>query len=94
MYNVKAMIDELSKEYDNVPAIFGGALFAYENIKTRGFDVDYFVGWLDRVVRAAERYNWHEGVSGALERFCRLCLVDPRLIEAHLDIRFKELDNI
>jgi hypothetical protein len=95
MNRVKTIIEELGKEYNHVPEIFGGAIFACENIRVHGFDMDDFVGgWLDRVVQNADRYNWHEGVSGALERFCHICLVDPRIVEAYIGVKFKELDNV
>lgn len=89
MYNVKQIIEALDDKYPNAIPVFGGALWAYEYAE-RG-DIKTFVTYLPHVISESKYRNWHEGSVGALNRFCRICLVDPMLIEAYLGIRFKEL---
>lgn len=88
---VHRAICSLDNKYPNAIPVFGGALGAYEYINCDHPDFGKFVGCLPTVVSNAKFYKWHEGVIGALRRFCRLCLVDPALIEAYLGITFEEL---
>lgn len=89
MYNVKQIIEELDNKYPNTIPVFGGALWAYEYAKKS--DIKTFVTYLPHVISEAKFRGWHEGAVGALRRFCRICLVDPMLIEAYLGIKFEEL---
>lgn len=89
MYNVQKIIEELDNNYPNAIPVFGGALWAYEYAE-KG-DIKSFVKYLPNVISEAKFRKWHEGIAGALRRFCRICLVDPMLIEAYLGIRFEEL---
>lgn len=84
-------ITALSNKYPNAIPVFGGALGAYNYIHSDTPSIDRFIACIPTVVSNAKFYNWHEGVVGALRRFCRLCLVDPALIEAHLGMTFEEL---
>ena len=89
MYNIKQIIEELDDKHSNAIPIFCGAISAYECAE-RG-DIDGFVKHLPHVVCEAKFRNWHEGIVGALNRFCRMCFIDPMLIEAYLGMRFEEL---
>ena len=89
MYDVKKVIEALDVKQPNAIPIFGGALWAYEYAK-KG-DIKTFVTYLPHVISEAKLRGWHEGVAGALRRFCHICFVDPMLIEAYLGIRFEEL---
>jgi hypothetical protein len=94
MYNVKQIIEELDNKHPNAIPVFGGALWAYESVSGENVNFKEFVSYFPTVVSNARFYGWHEGVVGALRRFCRICLVDPNLIEAYLGIRFEELVSI
>lgn len=83
--NILALCDK----YDNALGVFGGAYFA-SSIAENG-DIATFCEFLPGVVRNAKFFQWHEGVAGALRRFCRLCLVDPALVEAYLGMKFEEV---
>lgn len=82
---VEQRILALCDKYDNALGVFGGAYFA------SGVDIATFCEFLPGVVRNAKFFQWHEGVAGALRRFCRLCLVDPALVEAYLGMKFEEV---
>ena len=84
-------ITALSDKHPNAIPVFGGALRAYEYVNCDTPNLGKFVSCIPTVVSNAKFYNWHEGVVGAIRRFCRLCLVDPALIEAHLGMTFEEL---
>jgi hypothetical protein len=84
-------ITALDNKYSNAIPIFGGALGAYEYINCNTPDFAKFVKCLSTVIDNAKFYKWHEGAVGAIRRFCRLCLVDPALIEAYIGITFEEL---
>lgn len=88
---VHRAIVALSDKYPNAIPIFGGALGAYEHINCDSPKLDKFVAYIPEVIASAKFYNWHEGVIGAIRRFCRLCLVDPALIEVYIGMTFEEL---
>ena len=92
MYNVKQIIEQLADEHSSAIPIFGGALWAYEYAKVG--DLANFVNYLPHVVSEAKFRHWHEGIDGALRRFCHICLVDPMLIEVYLGIRFEEVCKV
>ena len=77
-------IEQLSREYDNVFPIFGGALFATDAMHIR-VDIDEFIfDYMSVAVERARLYNWHEDDNGVAKRFCDLCFVDYNLILAYL----------
>ena len=82
--SIKQAIEELDKKYDNAIPVFGGALGAYNYIKGDAPDFSKFVQCLPEVADSAIFFKWHEGVGGALRRFCRLCRVDPALVECYI----------
>lgn len=84
-------IEALAAQYDNAIPVFGGALGAYEYVNSDTPNFSKFVGCLCHVIKNAKFYHWHEGAVGAIRRFCRLCLVDPALIECYLGMSLNEL---
>ena len=80
----------LGEKYPNAIPVFGGALSAYNNIHSNCPD---YLSFVDSVLSAAKNaafHNWHEDAVGTMRRFCRLCLVDPSLIEVYIDMSFAE----
>lgn len=91
MYNdIHDHIIALSNKYpkENVVAIFGGALYAYEHVN----NFEKFVEYLQGVAHSAVFFKWHKGVADALRTFCHICYVDPTLVELYLGIHFNELE--
>ena len=84
-------ITALAEEHSNAIPVFGGALGAYNCINSDSPDFKGFMAYIPEVVRAAKFHKWHEGITGALRRFCRLCLVDPALIECYIGMSFDQL---
>lgn len=93
MYDVRKIVENLSKEYDNAIPVFGGADIAYERACNENPNLKVFVNYLLPVASAARYFKWHEGVAGARRRFCHMCLVDPELVEAYLGMRFEEVEE-
>lgn len=87
---VYKIIVALDDKYPNAIPVFGGALGASKHI-TDVFNLEKFVLCLPEVAESAKFYNWHEGVVGALRRFCHICSIDPMLIEVYLGASFDEL---
>ena len=81
----------LNEEHNNAIAVFGGALSAYECINSDEPNIEKFVAYLPSIASNAKFYKWHEGIVGALHRFCHLCLIDPYLIELYLGMSLDEL---
>lgn len=94
MYDVKKIVENLSREYDNAIPVFGGADIAYARACGEDPSLKVFVNYLPPVASAAKYFKWHEGVAGALRRFCHICLVDPALVEAYLGIKFEEVEKL
>ena len=84
-------IDNLKQKYGRGPEIFGGAIYAYQYIES--CDFDSFCGYLDTVITASKDYKWKDGIADAMRVFCHLCGAEPGLIEAHLGIRFNEIEK-
>ena len=84
-------ITALADKHDNAIPIFGGALGAYKHINCDNPNYKQFVKCLINAIDDAQFYKWHEGTIGAARRFCRLCLVDPALIELYIGTSFEEL---
>lgn len=84
-------INTLADKYDNAIPVFGGALSAYNYINSDEPNYNKFIKCLLDTIDSAKFYKWHEGAAGALRRFCRLCFVDPTLIELYLGTTFEEL---
>lgn len=88
---VHSAIVALSEQHSNAIPIFGGALGAYNCINSDEPNMEQFVAYLSSVASNAKFYRWHEGVVGALHRFCHLCLIDPYLVELYIGMSFNEL---
>ena len=91
MYDVEMIIVNLGDKYSNAIPVFGGALWAYDAVCGPNVDMKKFISYLPSVIVDAKFFEWHEGVVGALRRFCRICLVDPALVEAYIGMKFEEL---
>ena len=74
----------LADEHHNAIPIFGGALRVEGNL-------DNLIACIPHVVHDAKFFKWHEGVVGAIRRFCHLCFVDPALVETYIGMSFEEL---
>lgn len=85
---VKHNIEVLDSKYPNAIPIFGGALWVYHGDE---FDSQRFMASLSHIAHNAEFFGWHEGVVGAIRRFCHLCMVDPSIVEVALGVKLEEL---
>lgn len=73
------------------PAIFGGALYAYQYAEDG--DLHTFCQMLSDVIFNVQFHHSAYGISQAMKIFCELCLVDYMLIEAYLGISFNEIEE-
>lgn len=89
---IDKQLSKLQAQYNNAIAVFNGAYYANDIAKTG--DIATFCEFLPGIARNAIFFQWHEGVAGALRRFCHMCLIDPALIEAYLDIKFKDIERM
>lgn len=94
MYDIAEILHNLNEQHEHAIAVLGGAYFAIECVHGEHLDMEQFVLFLPDVINKARFFGWHEGVVGALNRFCHLCLVDPSLIEAYIGMRFEEVAYI
>ena len=90
--NIINQIDNLKNKYGRAPEIFGGAIHAYQYVESKDFNS--FCRYLDAVITASKYFNWEDGIADALRIFCHLCRADPGLIEAHIGVRFKDIEKI
>lgn len=90
--SVKTAIEELSEQYSNAIPVFGGALGAYNALEVG--DYVKFEMMMLNAVDNAKFFRWHEPAITVARRFCRLCYVDPMLIEVHLGMGLDELLNL
>ena len=86
-------ITALSDQYSNAIPVFGGALGAYNHIHSEHPNYEAFIKCLSEVLSNAKFYHWHEDSATTLRRFCRLCFIDPTLIELYIGMSFNELCN-
>lgn len=85
---IKHNIEVLDSKYPNAIPIFGGALWVYHD---DDFDSQRFIAGLSHIAKNAEFFKWHEGVAGAMYRYCHICMVDPMVVEVALGMKFEEL---
>ena len=83
---------KLQKEHKNAIPVLGGAVFAATAIKNN--DLETFVEHLVSVPRNSVFFGWDEGIKDALNTFCHLCLVDPKLIEVYIGMTFVEVEEL
>lgn len=81
----------LDSKHDNAIPIFGGALSAYNHINCDKPDYGKFIRCLITAAKDAKFYRWHEGPIGAMRTFCRLCFIDPMLIELYIGMSLAEV---
>ena len=89
---IDKQLSELQAQHENAIAVFKGANYANES--ARNGDITTFCEFLPGIARNALFFQWHEGIAGALRRFCHMCLIDPALVEAYLGIRFKDVEKM
>lgn len=87
----KTRIEALDEKYPNAIPVFGGAYFAVEYVQCDNPNINKFVEYLPDLVHSAIFHKWHEGIEGALNRFCNLCFIDPKLVECYLGTTFSEI---
>lgn len=85
---IKYQIEVLQSKHSNAIPIFGGALWVYHD---NDFDSQRFIAGISHIAHNAKFFNWHEGVAGALRRYCHICMVDPMIVEVELGMKFEEL---
>ena len=73
------------------PAVFGGALWAYQYIEDN--DLHSFCKMLSDVVFNVQFYHSEYSISQAMKIFCELCLIDYMLIEAYLGVSFNDIED-
>lgn len=85
---IKHKIECLDNKYPNAIPVFGSALWVYHD---NDFDSERFISGLSRIAENAKFFKWHEGVAGAMRRYCHICMMDPVAIEVALGMKFEEL---
>lgn len=86
VYNLAEVLDV---NVWNVIPVFGGALWATPAIQAG--DWDGFLSGLKTVVKNCKLHLPTLGIKKALDMFCNVCLVDPKLVEAYLQTSFEEI---
>lgn len=76
-------IEALDAKHPNAIPIFGGALWVH--------DIETLVDMLPSVISGAKFWKWHAGLVDACRTFCRLCFVDPTLVECYIGMKFEQL---
>ena len=76
-------VEKLAEKYPNAIPIFGVALWID--------GVEELVDCLPNLINSVKFYGWHETPADACRRLCRLCFVDPALIEAYLGVKFEQI---
>lgn len=88
--SVHRAVCSLVNKYDNAALIFGTAVIAFDYINCDEPDYKKFINRLRNVAYDAADCKWHEGVVGAVRRFCDICLADITVIEALTDMSIEE----
>ena len=78
-------IETLAEKYPNAIPIFGVALWID--------GVEELVDCLPNLIDDVKFYGWHETPANACRTLCRLCFVDPALIEAYIGMKFEQLNE-
>jgi hypothetical protein len=77
------LIEKLAETHRNAIPIFGVALWID--------GVEELVACLPNLIDDVKFYGWHETPADACRRLCRLCFIDPALIECYIGMKFEEL---
>lgn len=56
-----------------------------------GFDSKRFIARLSHIAENAEFFKWHDGVVGAMRRYCNICMVDHAIIEVAIGVKLESL---
>lgn len=79
----------LKGTHERAIPVLGGAIFATTAL--RAGDLQAFARYLLNVPSSIGKSGWPGGVEDALNTFCHVCLVDPKLIEVYLGTTFAEI---
>jgi hypothetical protein len=77
------LIEKLAETHRNAIPIFGVALWID--------GVEELVACLPNLIDDVKFYGWHETPADACRRLCRLCFIDPALIECYIGMKFEQL---
>lgn len=89
-YGAEKRLYAIEQTYRHAIAVLGGACYAATAIAEG--DMDEFVGYMKNVPASAKFRG--VDVADALEKFCDICLVDPKLIETYIGMTFAEIAAI
>lgn len=84
-------INALSSKHSNAIPVFGCALSAAKYLQEDNYDFHKFVSFIPTVIQDAKFFKWHGGVINAIHIFCRLCYVDPAIVECYIGMSFDKL---
>lgn len=85
---IQHKIEALDHQYPKAIPVFCGAIWVYSGDEFNG---GRFIHELKDVAESAKFYGWHETPADAVRRFCRICMVDPALVEDYIGHKFEEL---
>ena len=88
---IKDNIMKLNEKYDNAFEVMSGAYWASQEVHCDNPNFDKFVEYLSNLVIDIKFWKWHESIPQAMRTYCKLAMVDPALVEAHIGMRFEEV---
>lgn len=77
------LIEKLAEQHSNAIPIFGVALWID--------GVEELVDCLPNLIDDVKFWRWHDTPANACRTLCRLCFVDPMLVEAYIGMKFEKL---
>lgn len=88
---IKDNILALENKYENSVAVMGGAYWAAQEVHCDKPNFEKFVEYLCNMLHDYKFFGWHESKPQAMRTFCKLCMVDPMLVEVYLGMKFEEV---
>ena len=85
---IRHEIECLDSQYPNAIPVFGCALWVYHD---NDFDSQRFISGLSHIINSAKFFKWHDGVIGAIRKYCHICMVDPAIVEVALGMKLEDL---
>jgi hypothetical protein len=77
------LVEKLDEQHSNAIPIFGVAIWID--------GVEELVACLPNLISDAKFWRWHDTPANACRTLCRLCFIDPTLIECYIGMKFEEL---
>lgn len=77
------LIEKLAETHRNAIPIFGVALWVD--------GVEELVDCLPNLIHDVKFFGWHDTPANACRTLCRLCFVDPALVECYIGMKFEKL---